>query len=229
MLQLCVRQLPWTDAMPPSLPLITCAVTLQRPTSKGCLDSGSQVSITPHAEHVMEYEHGEVNVSGIHGPAERTQRIKMGVQTVTTDGMPLLLEVPGPSILCSRHPPTRPNPRCAQCVRPLAQTIPSTCSRTLLLNLPATPSPRTRHAGHRQTSPRHMRAGATRGTLCLMLSHKSTQICFTAAVGVDHTCISSCVARRVDTLRAPSASPPCAFRPRHKRCHPSARRRFPAR
>mmetsp|Transcript_29959 Transcript_29959/g.61636 ORF Transcript_29959/g.61636 Transcript_29959/m.61636 type:complete len:208 (-) Transcript_29959:880-1503(-) len=87
--------------MHPSLPFVTCAVALQRPAPSrdGCLDSGSQVSITPFPEHVLEYEEGEVSVSGIHGKAERAQRIKMGVQTVASDGTPILLEVPGPSIL----------------------------------------------------------------------------------------------------------------------------------
>ena len=79
----CVtRTLDSTSLAP--LPLLTCAVAFRR-TSQGCVNSGSQVNITPHLQHVIEFEEGEVNVSGIHRDPVQVPHIKMGVRTVTTD------------------------------------------------------------------------------------------------------------------------------------------------
>jgi len=85
-----------TRAAESRIPILTCSVALSR---DGCLDTGSQVNITPLKEHVLEYEEGSVDVTGVHGGSRRARKIKMGFNTVTSDGTPLQLCIPGPSIL----------------------------------------------------------------------------------------------------------------------------------
>mmetsp|Transcript_18490 Transcript_18490/g.37534 ORF Transcript_18490/g.37534 Transcript_18490/m.37534 type:complete len:240 (-) Transcript_18490:729-1448(-) len=92
----CVQ---WDPTAPASIPILTCTATLSFDTlDDACLDSGSQVNITPHLEHVLEYEDGEVDVKGVHGGTKRARRIRMGLPTVSTNGTPLLMHVPGPSL-----------------------------------------------------------------------------------------------------------------------------------
>ena len=94
----CVTHV-WNANSPAPLPILHCAVAFHHPSERCCMDSGAQVTITPHRDHVLAYEGGDVNVSGIHGDPVRCPKIKMGLQTVTTAGTPLLIEVPGPAIL----------------------------------------------------------------------------------------------------------------------------------
>mmetsp|Transcript_51291 Transcript_51291/g.104329 ORF Transcript_51291/g.104329 Transcript_51291/m.104329 type:complete len:218 (+) Transcript_51291:515-1168(+) len=92
----------------PDLPPLNLTITLQRvcfnatsvaSDTSGCVDSGVQVNITPNEAHVIEFTGDTTNVKGIYGPARNCPNVKLGIPTVSKDGEPLILTVPGPSIL----------------------------------------------------------------------------------------------------------------------------------
>jgi len=103
----CVRD--WNPDLPPpdvtitSQPVhVSFASELSErigPKARACVDSGANVSMSPFDEHVIEYTGGETAVTGMAGPALRCPNVKLGIPTVSADGEPLLLEVPGPSLL----------------------------------------------------------------------------------------------------------------------------------
>ena len=65
--------------------------------ASGCIDSGSMVGLTGHHEHVLEMLGTEAMVTGAHCAAQPAQAARLGMLTVTSDGTPLLFEVPGRS------------------------------------------------------------------------------------------------------------------------------------
>lgn len=69
------------------------------PTSRACVDTGAQLSMSPNPTHVLEYLDGTTRVQGIQVEARTCPNVRLGIPTVTKDGEPILLEVPTPSIL----------------------------------------------------------------------------------------------------------------------------------
>mmetsp|Transcript_60297 Transcript_60297/g.123885 ORF Transcript_60297/g.123885 Transcript_60297/m.123885 type:complete len:433 (+) Transcript_60297:345-1643(+) len=96
------------DLPPPNLTITSQPVfvsfTSERQTQgltarkRGCIDSGANTSMSPFAEHILEYTGGETEVMGMSGPAESCLNVTLAIPTVTADGEPLLLEIPGPSL-----------------------------------------------------------------------------------------------------------------------------------
>mmetsp|Transcript_61400 Transcript_61400/g.126780 ORF Transcript_61400/g.126780 Transcript_61400/m.126780 type:complete len:204 (-) Transcript_61400:1493-2104(-) len=104
----CVCVHDWNPDLPPSNINITSqpvyvsfTLTQQRLglNARACVDSGANISMSPSTEHVIAYTRGETEVTGMSGPPQRCPNIKLGIPTVSADGEPLLLEVPGPSLL----------------------------------------------------------------------------------------------------------------------------------
>jgi len=95
----------WNPDLPPSHITITsqpvCFSTrsegLQR--KRGCIDSGANVNMSPFPEHVLSYTGDETEVTGMSGEPQSCPNVNLGIPTVTKDGEPLLLELPGPSLL----------------------------------------------------------------------------------------------------------------------------------
>mmetsp|Transcript_30545 Transcript_30545/g.63109 ORF Transcript_30545/g.63109 Transcript_30545/m.63109 type:complete len:300 (-) Transcript_30545:128-1027(-) len=92
----------------PDLPPTHIDITSQRvcfqcvsdtPDAYASVDSGANVSLSPTKAHVLQYTGGDTNVTGMSGPAQRCPNVRLGIPTVSRDGEPLLLEVPGPSLL----------------------------------------------------------------------------------------------------------------------------------
>ena len=68
-------------------------------TDKACVDSGANVNVAPSPKFVTAYTGGHTSVKGYQGAASRCPNVQIGIPTVTKDGEPVLLDMPGPSIL----------------------------------------------------------------------------------------------------------------------------------
>mmetsp|Transcript_60354 Transcript_60354/g.124045 ORF Transcript_60354/g.124045 Transcript_60354/m.124045 type:complete len:189 (+) Transcript_60354:660-1226(+) len=55
--------------------------------------------MSPFPEHVLSYTGDETEVTGMSGTAQSCPNVNLWIPTVTKDGEPLLLELPGPSLL----------------------------------------------------------------------------------------------------------------------------------
>jgi len=99
----CVRVHDWNpDLPPPNITLTSqpvCFSTASARKRRGCVDSGANVNMSPFTEHVLSYTGDETEVTGMSGSSQSCPNVTLGIPTVTADGEPLLLELPGPSLL----------------------------------------------------------------------------------------------------------------------------------
>jgi len=91
------------DLPPPNIDIASQRVCFQcasgPPDANASIDSGANVTIVPDEKYVLSYETGTTNVMGMSGPAQACPNVKVGIPTVTRDGEPLLITIPGPSLL----------------------------------------------------------------------------------------------------------------------------------